>query len=592
MPVPFSPCITKLLHAVDPAFSQEGSKRLKEGLRALSLGLVEEALASALDELRIDSNNIFAIALSADSFFVMGRPFEAVDLLRRACFASPAKMLLSLLLVEALFVSGRCQEAEVQIFKVLVNASEFNYNDYNVLFLLQERLVWCLNTQQRFADAWDLLRYLQPFTGDQARLSAEIFLELALPFEAIPYARMFAIANPSASSIQLLARCYFFSGDQITYANVLERAILLKPFNGQAAALAIQARLDQSDDPAVRSKVLNLLSALIEDHGNCPELCFLMAKQLLLEGRFEQGWIAYESRLLLSESQLSVPCSTEYNNESFAGKSVVLVAEQGVGDILFFARFLPKILSEAHLVLLLVEPRLGPLLRRSYPQLIVLHQVDLATAMAGTSAIWVPLASLPIRYGFNTSLISDSYSSNQICLHPGLRSYWAQRLAEKPETMLKIGISLTAGGDSQVYSHRKRDVDPALVFPPLLGCESCLIDLQHRDVISVEHVDGLSGLHRFEGITRDIDHLFALISQLDLLVTSDQTNAFVGGILGIPTIAIIPPNPNFMFMLEVGKTPWYPSLNIVRAERWGDWWSAESSYRNTLKVLLTGMDIS
>lgn len=107
--MPFSPCITKLLHAVDPAFSQEGSKRLKEGLRALSLGLVEEALASALDELRIDSNNIFAIALSADSFFVMGRPFEAVDLLRRACFASPAKVLLSLLLVEALFVSGRCQ---------------------------------------------------------------------------------------------------------------------------------------------------------------------------------------------------------------------------------------------------------------------------------------------------------------------------------------------------------------------------------------------------------------------------------------------------------------------------------------------------
>jgi hypothetical protein len=77
-----------------------------------------------------------------------------------------------------------------------------------------------------------------------------------------------------------------------------------------------------------------------------------------------------------------------------------------------------------------------------------------------------------------------------------------------------------------------------------------------------------------------------LISCLDILVTSDQTNAFLGGILGIPTIVIVPPNPHFALMAEGKFTPWFESVRLIRSSAWRGWFDLRESFDALFEDLL------
>ena len=121
------------------------------------------------------------------------------------------------------------------------------------------------------------------------------------------------------------------------------------------------------------------------------------ARQLFLDQNDETGWKAYQSRLGLPNPHLYAACPTEWIGESPQGRNVVVVAEQGVGDILFFARFLGKLTEEATCVFLICPARLASLLRHSYPDLVVLEQSELACDLAGTDALLIRLSILPLR---------------------------------------------------------------------------------------------------------------------------------------------------------------------------------------------------
>ena len=84
-----------------------------------------------------------------------------------------------------------------------------------------------------------------------------------------------------------------------------------------------------------------------------------------------------------------------------------------------------------------------------------------------------------------------------------------------------------------------------------------------------------------------MEQLIALMSCLDVLVTSDQTNAFLAGTLGIPTLLIAPPNPHFAFMAAGDSTPWFSSLVILRSSAWQGWDELESEFDVRFHALLT-----
>lgn len=593
--VPPSPpdSLLGLMQIVGPEAVAAADPALLEGCQALRRGEEHVALAAAASALRRSPSDPIALILSADAFNACGKRLESYELLLRARAALSDHPSMELLLAQQLLSMGRAAEAQVYLEQGLLSFTAGTPSEPSPLELwLRDRLVQALLVQGRLEDAWSQVETIGPQRPSLAGVAADLLLKLNRAKEALPLAEIHLREVGSSAAYQLLARSHFRAGDQVAYAHVLGMGAAIHSQDSELLALAIQAVFDQSDAPDSLKAGWERIQAGFEAVGNAPELHFLKARQLLLDGDFAKGWEAYESRLQLPNNQLhaQAPCPIQWQGEPLHGRTVVVVAEQGVGDVLFFSRFLPALLAEVQKVFLLVQPRFAPLLRRSYPQVVLLEQHDLACALAGDDAVWIPLASLPLRFGLTQDEIRSSGQHRPLRLHPRLNRLWQERLGSDARHSLCIGLSLTAGDASQEYQSRKRDVNPEIVFSPLKEVKASFVDLQHRGVIPSEYISAdRQAMLRYPGITRDLDHLCALIGQLDVLITSDQTNAFLGGMLGVPTLAIVPPNPHFMFQRKGSRTIWYPNLVVVRAPRWADWAGASAAYATELEMMLQGI---
>ncbi|MBD1194964.1 hypothetical protein [Vulcanococcus sp. Clear-D1] len=542
-------------------------------------------MAAAAAALRLNPEDIPALVLSADCFHAFAQSIQALELLNKTCSLSKNSTSLEVLTSEYLLRIGRPADAQLRLERVLLKSSESTENYSSELYLLaRECYIKVLVSQGLYEKAWLEVQASLPFCERLAGQAVEILQKLGQDGEALLWAQKYHDVILNDDSALLLANSYFRCGNVTAYGDTLLEAAQACPEQSSLGTLAAQALFDRSDHPHTLEAATKCLDSVLSRQPQVFEAFYLHSRQLLLDGSFVDGWKAYEARLRLPSSQLYAACPSDWSGEHPGGKSVVVVAEQGVGDVLFFARFLPQLASEAARVFLLANARLAPLLRRSYPQIIILEQPSLASALAGSDALWIPLGSLPLRYGSSLNAIQASLVQPQLKTHPRLDSAWRLELPDRCCQKLRIGISLTAGNVHQAYQQQKRDVDAGIVAVALDGLDACLVDLQHRD--RLVNVFGCNAIH-FPGITEDLDQLCALINQLDVLVTSDQTNAFLAGMLGVPTVAIVPPNPHFMFMRAGERTPWFSSLRIVRAKRWADWAGCQSAIRASIDSLLT-----
>jgi hypothetical protein len=137
------------------------------------------------------------------------------------------------------------------------------------------------------------------------------------------------------------------------------------------------------------------------------------------------------------------------------------------------------------------------------------------------------------------------------------------------DNRIHVGLSLTAGTHQMTYKSQKRSVPIRVVEDALCSVDVDVHDLQHFGSIT-SSAAAFKCIEHF-GVTKDLDQLIALIGCLDILVTSDQTNAFIAGSLGIPTLVIAPPNPHFALMAEGEVTPWFSSITLLRSCSWMGW---------------------
>jgi hypothetical protein len=572
----------RLLALADQALIESAAPDLLVGFDAFCAGAPEQALKSAASVLQDNPNDALALVLSAEAFNFYSKPFETLELLRKASFLAQAQPSFELLVAEHLLNLDRPAEAQLCLQKIL-SQGDLHDSSPGLELLTRERLVRSLMMQSQLERAWQELEVLLPRHSHLFGRAAELSLKLDRGVDALDFALKHDQSERSVSSAKLLANCHFRCRDNDSYVHLLLKASQEHPRDTGLATLAAQAVFDSSSADSDISTGWRILSDLLLHHPDSPEAAFLNARQLLLDQNYEAGWQAYQSRLSLPNPHLYAACPTEWIGESPQGRNVVVVAEQGVGDILFFARFLGKLTEEATCVFLLCPSRLASLLRHTYPDLVVLEQAELACDLAGTDALWIPLASLPLRYGNTQSSIESLKGEEQLRIHPFVRKQWAIKLADSCSQNVRVGLSLTAGSSHQEYQQVKRDVPEILVGSLLVGQDVSVVDLQHRGELNATLHDDLV---RFPGITRDLEQLCGLIQNLDILITSDQTNAFLGGMLGVPTLAIVPPNPHFMFVRSGASTPWFQSLHIVRSSRWADWSTCQSLLAQQLSLML------
>jgi Flp pilus assembly protein TadD len=387
--------------------------------------------------------------------------------------------------------------------------------------------------------------------------------------------RTLSLQPENISALRNLGVVYLRLGRPRDAAPPLEKAIALDPSSAETWCDLGLARSQMGND---KDAAEAFHQALLMD----PDLARARHNRghlRLRQANFLEGWLDYEARKLDPKSGFEPrPFSyPTWQGEDLAGKSILVVGEQGLGDQILYASMLPELSDRADHVVLECEFRLQPLFARSFPKISVLPstqppQTEIfaanpdAQVAIGSLGQWLrpDLNSFPQR---NAYLRADPKRRNSL----NISSVFQRK------TRPRIGLSWQSarlGLGPHKSSNLVRDWGAVFQVLP----DATYISLQYGavddDISAATAQFGVSigGDHGVD-VTKDIDGLAALISELDLVITTSNTTAHLAGALGVPVWCLAPLgvarlwywfNPGFI-------SPWYPNMKLYWQSSAGDW---------------------
>jgi len=298
---------------------------------------------------------------------------------------------------------------------------------------------------------------------------------------------------------------------------------------------------------------------------------------LLAQEQFDPGWRDYEFRTKLpchGVAQLSdIPT---WHGESLAGRRLLVLAEQGIGDQILFTNCLRRLSPKPDGVIVSCAERLVPLLSRSFPEMTVVADDPDGRSRIGTFTekidYQIPYGSLPHRT-LGSSL--PSLPSDPLLRAKADRvAYWGDHLRQSQPSML-IGISWRGGGVRKESNRRSTQLSEW--HPFFAAAPSCRwVSLQHGDADSQRDQPPNSirpgfDIHPPIDPLADFDEFAALVAAMDLVITVDNTTAHLAGGLGVPTWLLLPRPATWYWFEDREDSPWYASVRIFRQSRRGDW---------------------
>ncbi len=305
---------------------------------------------------------------------------------------------------------------------------------------------------------------------------------------------------------------------------------------------------------------------LSPDDPRLPEARFLMAMSLLCLEEWQSGWEAYESRFAYSEIARSAvaayrDCSTLWTGGPIAGRSLVVVAEQGLGDVLQFCRYILPLAETGAYVYFTCHPPLLRLMELAFPTLRIVPNTTLIEA-----DFYVPLLSLP-------RLLRPQVGAAPYC--PGAYLYAApERVTEFRQKLDRLSLGrrrfgVAWSGNPNFAENDLRSVPPQLMAA-LLTVDADFFTIQpDRDLTPFRDL-GVRNLHDVSAELQDFSDTAALMMALDGVISTCTSVAHLAGGLGRPTWLLLHTRSDWRWGLQ-DTTPWYPSIRIARQQTAGDW---------------------
>jgi tetratricopeptide (TPR) repeat protein/ADP-heptose:LPS heptosyltransferase len=294
----------------------------------------------------------------------------------------------------------------------------------------------------------------------------------------------------------------------------------------------------------------------------------------LLMGDFATGWTGYEYREAAEQVQLDKFSLPKWDGSPLTGKTLLVHAEQGVGDEIMFGTCLPDVVAQAKHVHLTCDPRLEKLFARSFPS------IEVHPVLRGPTFNWKPPAGIDlyIHAGSLPRFLRPDWASfprqqKLLTPDPAAVDAWKARYAELGPGP-KIGISWRAGGVSTEQRRRTSLLDHWQPLFRLTGCH--FINLQYgdwsQDLAAAKARWGVT-IHDWDDSDplSDLDDFAAQIAALDAVVSVGNTTIHMAGALGAPTWAVLPRVPGWRYLLNHDWLPWYASVRLRRQQVDGDW---------------------
>jgi tetratricopeptide (TPR) repeat protein len=288
---------------------------------------------------------------------------------------------------------------------------------------------------------------------------------------------------------------------------------------------------------------------------------------LLGMGDYERGWKEYEWRWQVSEIS-DKPCEFQQplwlGDKSIDGKTILLHAEQGLGDTIQFVRYVPLVAALGAKVVLEVQQPLKALLSPFDGACFVIARGETQPPFD----LHCPLASLPLA--MKTRLETIPARTPYLSASQEHLAAWNERLP----TTGRLRIGLAWAGNPAFPADRTRSIGLQRLTPLLSvpGFEFISLQKQLRpgdENILREHPELT---HLGEEIA-DFYDTAAIVSQLDLVISSDTAVVHLAGALGRPVWVLLERVPDWRWLVERNDSPWYPTAKLFRQTKPGDWQS-------------------
>jgi tetratricopeptide (TPR) repeat protein len=302
--------------------------------------------------------------------------------------------------------------------------------------------------------------------------------------------------------------------------------------------------------------------------------CFNLSLTLLRQGKFEEGWKFYDYRYLTSDITGTFKkrfLQDEWDGRKFKKKSLCIYSEQGLGDFIFFSRFIPLVQQLGGKVVLEVQDPLLEIVKDSFDGVEIIgrpNNTNWPTPPKTDYAISV--CSLP--------RVLKIHDFSQINGDPYYKAPAKKKGKGKTKTSkkLKIGICWSGNADHPRDSTRScfvKDFKP-LIDHPKVECFSLVkgtnpLRKWPNGVVNLnENIESLNIVDLAPKIN-DFKDLISEIQELDLVVTVDTGLAHICGAIGKPVWVLIGKETDWRWMDDTETSPWYNSVRLFRYK--GSW---------------------
>jgi len=293
---------------------------------------------------------------------------------------------------------------------------------------------------------------------------------------------------------------------------------------------------------------------------------------LLKQGRWDEGFSLYESRWEVSGRRLPHP-DRLWRGEPLAGRTLLVWAEQGLGDTFNFARFLPLLAQRARRLLVAVQPPLVGLFRESFPASEI---ITLAEREKAEFDCHIPLMSLPGRLQSRPEKVPGRCPYLKV--PEKYRKKWRERLsAGGKDSTGNRRVGLVWSSNPVNVKIRGRSLPAALAEPlfRLPGVDFYVLqkELRAEDRRMLQQLPP-EWQKRVTDLSAELETFqdtAAILRELDMLISVDTSVPHLAGALGVPTWLLLPFNADWRWLTGREDTVWYPSVRLFRQPRPGDW---------------------
>lgn len=362
----------------------------------------------------------------------------------------------------------------------------------------------------------------------------------------------------------------FAEAEAFYRADVAEKPQSAEPLVNLGHVLAQVGRIDES---------LGCFEAALRLDPNSGEAHTNQAVLWLLGGDFERGWKEYEWRWRRKNSIPPPIPRPAWDGSPMPDGTILLVMEQGVGDVFHFVRYARLVRQRVGRVLLLCRPPLLRILARTPG----IDRLVAETDAAPEFDVYAPLMGLPLLFGTNLETVPAQVP--YVEPDPERVARWSERLGPYPG----LTVGLAWQGNPEHPDDATRSIPLARLAPLLEVPGVRLVSLQKGH--GSEQLRDVAGAGRILDFSAEMDEggaafmdTAALIAQCDLVISSDTAVAHLAGAMAVPVWIALSAVPDWRWLLDRSDSPWYPSARLFRQPKHGDWDSVAAEMAEELSA--------